>query len=106
MTATKGLVLAARASGKVKAWAQGVALITIMAWPALFWAPAPWHLDYAYWATWICAVLSLGSMAEYFWVNRQVVAQIAHGRSASTNGAPSQSDGAALIKARGRPTGP
>lgn len=76
MTATKGLVLAARTSGKAKAWLQGVAIITIMAYPAFWFEMKEWHLVYAAWATWICAVVSVGSFVEYVWVNRAVLVQL------------------------------
>ena len=77
MTAARGLILAARTSGKVKAWFQGVTLISIMAWPAFWFRLDPWHLTYAFWATWACAILSVGSIIEYIWVNRQTLAQLA-----------------------------
>ena len=73
MTATKGLVLAARWSGKLKAWLQGTAIISILAFPACWFELSPWHLTYAYWACWVCAVVSVTSMAEYLWVNRTVL---------------------------------
>ena len=76
MTATKGLVLAARTSGKVKAWIQGVTLITCMAFPAVFFSESLWMLWWATIATWLCAVLSVGSICEYIWVNRPVLAQL------------------------------
>ncbi len=77
MTAARGLVLAARTSGKVKAWFQGVTIITVMAFPAFWFQLQPWHLTYAYWATWACAILSVGSIIEYIWVNRAVLRQLA-----------------------------
>lgn len=76
MTATQGLVLAARTSGKVKAWLQGVAIITMMSWPACWFTLQPWHLAYAYWATWICAVVSVASMVEYIYVNRGILRKL------------------------------
>ncbi len=77
MTAARGLVLAARMSGKIKAWFQGVTLITIMAFPAFWFQLVPWHLTYAFYATWACAILSVVSIIEYIWVNRKVLAQLA-----------------------------
>jgi CDP-diacylglycerol--glycerol-3-phosphate 3-phosphatidyltransferase len=77
MTAARGLVLAARTSGKVKAWFQGVTIITMMALPAFWFRLEPWHLGYAYWATWACAVLSVTSIVEYIWVNRRALAHLA-----------------------------
>jgi CDP-diacylglycerol--glycerol-3-phosphate 3-phosphatidyltransferase len=76
MTATKGLVLAARTSGKVKAWLQGITLISMMSLPAWWFHRYPWHLTYAFWATWLCAVVSVGSIIEYIWVNRGVLRQL------------------------------
>ena len=75
MTATKGLVLAARTSGKVKAWVQGTTIITCLGFPALF-DHALWMLWWATIATWLCAVLSVGSICEYIWVNRPVLKQL------------------------------
>jgi CDP-diacylglycerol--glycerol-3-phosphate 3-phosphatidyltransferase len=76
MTATRGLVLAARSSGKLKAWLQGFTIITVLALPALTGGTAAWHLVYARWATWICAAVSLASISEYVWVNRGVLARL------------------------------
>jgi CDP-diacylglycerol--glycerol-3-phosphate 3-phosphatidyltransferase len=76
MTATRGLVLAARPSGKQKAWLQGFTIITVLGLPALTGAIAPWHVAVGWWATWVCAAVSLGSISEYIWVNRQVLARL------------------------------
>ena len=76
MTATRGLVLAARTSGKVKAWLQGITLITCLAFPACFWSRSEWMLTWAFWATWVTAIVSVASLIEYFWVNRAVLAQL------------------------------
>jgi CDP-diacylglycerol--glycerol-3-phosphate 3-phosphatidyltransferase len=76
MTAARGLVLAARTSGKIKAWFQGVTLITIMAFPAFWFELQPWHLTYAFYATWACAILSVISIIEYIWVNRVILGQL------------------------------
>jgi hypothetical protein len=82
MSAVRGLALAARPSGKLKAWIQGVTLITVMAWPAVWWTRSPWHLTYAFWMTWICAAFSIASIIEYMWVNRAILAQLTPARSA------------------------
>jgi len=66
-------VLAARTSGKIKAWVQGAAIITIMAWPACWFQLSSWHLTYAYWACWVCALASVASIIEYIWVNRELL---------------------------------
>jgi CDP-diacylglycerol--glycerol-3-phosphate 3-phosphatidyltransferase len=70
LAAASGLILAARASGKVKAWCQGFALITMLALPALTGGCAAWHLVYDTLAVWACAVLSIASIIEYLAVNR------------------------------------
>ncbi|HYE04216.1 MAG TPA: CDP-alcohol phosphatidyltransferase family protein [Planctomycetota bacterium] len=80
MTATKGLVLAARASGKLKAWVQGVTLITLLGLPACWWVRAQWHLEAAFWASWACAALSVYSILEYIWVNRGTLRQLVERR--------------------------
>ena len=84
MTAAKGLILAARTSGKVKAWFQGLTIILLMAWPAFLGpfdaAPAALYLPAATVAAWLCALLSVGSLIEYMWVNRGILAQLAQRR--------------------------
>ncbi len=77
MTAARGLVLAARTSGKIKAWFQGATILTITGFPAFSFHLEPWHLTYAYWATWACAVLSVFSIIEHIWVNRRMLSQLA-----------------------------
>jgi phosphatidylglycerophosphate synthase len=73
MCALRGLALAARTSGKVKAWVQGLALGAVaMAFPA-FGGRQAWMLDVIAWATWLAAAVSLLSLAEYLWVNRGVL---------------------------------
>lgn len=76
MTATKGLVLAARTSGKVKAWIQGATIITCLGFPAVFFHQALWMLWWATIAAWLCAFLSVASICEYIWVNRPVLKQL------------------------------
>lgn len=77
MTAARGLVLAARTSGKIKAWFQGATILTMMAFPAFWFRLEPWHLAYAFWATWACAALSVFSIGEHIWVNRRTLSQLA-----------------------------
>ena len=77
MTATKGLVLAARQSGKMKAWVQGVTLIAAMGFPALWFEQASWQIYVIAGLTWLSAIFSVGSMAEYLWVNRDILKQLA-----------------------------
>lgn len=76
MCAAKGLVLAARWSGKAKAWVQGVVLITSIGLPAVCFGRSPWMLEVAAWGCWAAALLSLASLAEYLWVNRTVLASL------------------------------
>lgn len=73
MTATRGLVLAARTSGKAKAWVQGITIISLLAFPACFWHRAEWHLHAGFWASWVCAGFSIYSITEYIWVNRAIL---------------------------------
>lgn len=77
MAATKGLVLAARNSGKLKAWLQGLTITGLMAMPAFTFQQAEWHLTVGFWATWLCCAVSLYSIAEYIWINRGVLRQLA-----------------------------
>ncbi|TVR12545.1 MAG: hypothetical protein EA401_08810 [Planctomycetota bacterium] len=76
MCASKGLVLAARTSGKVKAWFQGFTLISSLGVAALFGE----HMDavrwYAFVLCWLCAAFSVLSMVEYLWANRTTLAQL------------------------------
>ncbi len=84
MTAAKGIVLAARTSGKVKAWCQGLTIIALMAIPAFLGpfalADAAWVMPFAALATWLCAAISVGSLAEYLWVNRAPLRELARAR--------------------------
>lgn len=76
MAATKGLVLAARMSGKIKAWVQGMTIITAFALPALLFGRDTWHLWLVAGMTWVCAILSVYSIIEYIVVNKAVLAQL------------------------------
>ena len=76
MAATKGLVLAARMSGKLKAWVQGMTIITAFAMPCLLFEMSAWHLWVVAIMTWLCALLSLYSIIEYIVVNKAVLAQL------------------------------
>jgi CDP-diacylglycerol--glycerol-3-phosphate 3-phosphatidyltransferase len=80
MSATKGLVLAARMSGKVKAWFQGTLIVTALGLPAVF-GMHDWHLEFTSIACWVCAALSAGSMIEYIWVNRPTLSQLVERRA-------------------------
>lgn len=76
MCASRGLVLAARWSGKVKAWVQGAVLIIAIALPAVCFGRETWMLHAAAWGCWLAAILSLASLAEYLLVNRSVLAAL------------------------------
>lgn len=80
MCATKGLVLAARTSGKVKAWLQGTALILPLGVAAVFDPGAEIILPLAAVLAWICAVVSVGSILEYIWVNRSTLRELVAAR--------------------------
>jgi len=77
MCAARGLVLAARWSGKAKAWVQGVVLITSLGWPAVCFGRQDWMLEVAAWGCWAAALLSLASLAEYLWINRTILGSLA-----------------------------
>jgi hypothetical protein len=53
-----------------------------MGFPAFWFRLEPWHLTYAFWATWACAILSVGSIIEYIWVNRRILGQLAEKKRA------------------------
>jgi len=76
MAATKGLVLAARMSGKIKATWQGFVIIGAMAVVVFSQGFGAWQAWLLYGATWFAAVLSAGSMAEYIWVNRVTLKEL------------------------------
>jgi phosphatidylglycerophosphate synthase len=75
LSASAGVVLAARASGKFKAWVQGVVILASLAFPAFF-GMQHWILSVAYWGAWLCAVISIASILEYIWVNREILARL------------------------------
>jgi CDP-diacylglycerol--glycerol-3-phosphate 3-phosphatidyltransferase len=77
MCAARGLVLAARNSGKIKAWVQGVVLISSLAFPAFWFGRQPWMLEVTAWGAWVAAAISLASLGEYLWVNRALLASLA-----------------------------
>jgi CDP-diacylglycerol--glycerol-3-phosphate 3-phosphatidyltransferase len=76
MAASRGLVLAARTSGKVKAMLQCAAIVLVSALPALTFAWNPWYLVATGVLAWICAVASVGSILEYIWINRAVLRRL------------------------------
>lgn len=79
MCATKGLVLAARLSGKIKAWFQGFTLISCLGVAALFTGYNDEIRLYALILSWLCALFSLASFIEYLWVNRPTLRQLTSG---------------------------
>ncbi len=76
MAASKGLVLAARMSGKIKAWLQGVTIITACGLPVFFGGPYDWQIWLIFVFTWICALVSTYSIIEYFVINKAVLKQL------------------------------
>jgi len=85
MSATRGLVLAARRSGKFKAWLQGITIIVACGMPALLGGPSlSWlfdtdpglYLPIIGLLTWVSALVSVASMTEYIWVNRAILGQL------------------------------
>ena len=85
MAASKGLVLAARMSGKIKAWMQGATIITACGLPVFFGGPYEWQVWLMVGMTWACAILSTYSIIEYFIINKEVLSQLVerHERKAS-----------------------
>ena len=78
VTAAKGVVLAARGSGKVKATLQGIAIIappslTVLFSPAGLWQPQAWQANVGYVLAWVACALSLGSISQYLWDNRKTL---------------------------------
>lgn len=73
LCAARGLVLAARWSGKAKAWVQGAVLLAALGLAALT-DGAPWILGPCALGVWAAALLSVGSFAEYLWVHRRALA--------------------------------
>lgn len=69
MCATKGVVLAARMSGKIKAWFQGLTLISGIGVAAVFTGFNDEIRLYAMVMAWLCAAFSVISFIEYLWVN-------------------------------------
>ena len=76
MCASRGLILAARWSGKFKAWIQGVLLISALAMPAFWGGREAWILTVIAWGAWFAAAISIISLIEYLWVNRRILAQV------------------------------
>jgi CDP-diacylglycerol--glycerol-3-phosphate 3-phosphatidyltransferase len=86
MAATKGLVLAARWSGKIKATVQGVAMITTLLLPVIFGGWQAWHLQVGVLLFWVAAVLSTYSIIEYLVVNQAVLQQLVQRRPRNEQG--------------------
>lgn len=76
MAASRGLVLAARMSGKIKAWLQGFTIITACGLPVFFGGPYAWQTWFIIACTWLCTVVSLYSIIEYIVINKAVLAQL------------------------------
>ncbi|MCS6969424.1 MAG: CDP-alcohol phosphatidyltransferase family protein [Planctomycetota bacterium] len=74
LCAARGLVLAARWSGKAKAWVQGALLIAALALAALS-AGDPVILVPCALGAWAAAALSVASFVEYLWVHRRALAE-------------------------------
>jgi hypothetical protein len=52
-------------------------LISVLVFPAFTaGVVAPWMYLYAIAMAWLCAILSIASMAEYIYVNRGILAQL------------------------------
>lgn len=86
MCATKGLVLAARMSGKIKAWFQGLTLISAVGIAAIWSDHVDFIRTYAFFMSWICALFSAGSFFEYLWVNRPTLRLLVAARKTDSEG--------------------
>ncbi len=85
MTASKGLILAARRSGKIKAWIQGTCILWAIGMPAVFVSPAAWHLPVVAVLVWASALMSVGSMVEYILVNRDILGTLIQRKKREAN---------------------
>jgi len=79
MAATRGLVLAARMSGKIKAFMQGATLLIVLLLPVVG-SPPVATLWIAWALTWLCAGLSLYSILQYIVINRRTLAALLEAR--------------------------
>ena len=76
MGATRSVIISARVSGKIKAWVQGIATISILCfivWPGLFDVGAENVKPLARTITNVCAALTFLSLVDYLWGNRNVI---------------------------------
>jgi CDP-diacylglycerol--glycerol-3-phosphate 3-phosphatidyltransferase len=79
MGATKSVIISARVSGKVKAFVQGTAIITILsfnAWPGTFGLGAENVATLARILMWLTAAVTVASLCDYLYGNRTVIASL------------------------------
>jgi len=79
MGATKGIIISARWSGKIKAWVQAIAAITILillVWPNLFGLGQENIEIVAQILMGITAVYTTYSLVDYLWGNRKLIASL------------------------------
>ncbi|MEN8149276.1 MAG: CDP-diacylglycerol--glycerol-3-phosphate 3-phosphatidyltransferase [Planctomycetota bacterium] len=79
MGATNDVIISARWSGKIKAWVQGTAAISILCWivwPGIFGVGEENVPTVAHILMWITAGYTLYSLFDYFWGNRKVLAAL------------------------------
>ncbi len=79
MGATKGIIISARWSGKIKAWVQAIAAITIivfLVWPNLFGLGEENIEIVAQILMGITAVYTAYSLVDYLWGNRKLIASL------------------------------
>ena len=77
--ATRSVIISARLSGKIKAWVQGIAIISILCflvWPDLLGVGEENVVDLARTLMWITAGYTLFSLFDYFWGNRKVLGEL------------------------------
>lgn len=92
MAASKNIILAARQSGKVKAWAQGIAISFACGMPAFFGNRVELHLDINTIFAWTCAAISFYSICEYLLINRAVLKQLVARKEFDENSAEENTD--------------
>jgi len=77
--ASRNVIISARWSGKVKAWVQGTAIISIcwwIAWPGALGLGAENVKTVSHLLMWITAVYTAYSLFDYYWGNRKILADL------------------------------
>ena len=75
--ASHNVIISARLSGKIKAWVQGTAAISILCWivwPGIFGLGEENVVGVAHIIMWITAAYTFFSLCDYYWGNRKIIA--------------------------------